>query len=405
VNEPFTITVITTDPLFGLALDDLVSIRYLRRPWSDVNNDALEGKVLAKMLLEDDPLVVCLAPDVPESLALDVSRLLDEDHPDVAVVLVRVPTPELWREAARCGVRDIIDPDAADTELVPALTLAAERGERLRAASQTLGSTAPTGKVIVILSPKGGSGKTMVSTNLGVALAGTNSGDVALVDLDCAFGDVASVLGMVPDRTIGQLASMPSFDSTTLKVFLTRHEPSGLLVLAGSGLPEEGEAVTAQLSGQVIDILARDFAYVVVDTAAGLDERALAAIERATDVIFLASMDVASIRNLTKEVNALDRLQMTSAGRHFVLNRADTRVGLEVAEVEAALGMKVDAALPSSRMVPLSMNSGEVVVRQEPDSDVAKELIRLAYKFSPRPENAPRDEPERKGMFSRRRRS
>ena len=131
----------------------------------------------------------------------------------------------------------------------------------------------PTGKVIVILSPKGGSGKTMVATNLGVALAGTNSGDVALVDLDCVFGDVASVLGMVPDRTVGQLATLPSFDSTTLKVFLTRHEQSGLLVLAGSGLPEEGEAVTSQLSGQVIDILARDFAYVVVDTAAGLDER------------------------------------------------------------------------------------------------------------------------------------
>ncbi|HEX2782348.1 MAG TPA: AAA family ATPase, partial [Ilumatobacteraceae bacterium] len=383
MNEPFTITVITTDPLFGVALDDLVSIKYLRRSWNDDNDDAFEGKVLANSLLEDDPLVVCLAPDVPESLALDVSRLLDEDHPDVAVVLVRVPTPELWREAARCGVRDIIDPDAADTELVPAVTLAAERGERLRAAQATT-APVPTGKVIVILSPKGGSGKTMVSTNLGVALASTNSGDVVLVDLDCAFGDVASVLGMVPDRTIGQLATLPSFDSTTLKVFLTRHEPSGLLVLAGSGLPEEGEAVTSQLSGQVIDILARDFAYVVIDTAAGLDERALAAIERATDIVFLASMDVASIRNLTKEVNALDRLHMTGASRHFVLNRADTRVGLEVAEVEAALGMKIDAALPSSRMVPLSMNSGEVVVRQEPESDVAKELIRLANKFSPR---------------------
>ena len=93
MNEPFTITVITTDPLFGAALDDLVSIRYLRRSWSDDNNDALEGKLLANVLLEDDPLVVCLAPDVPESLALDVSRLLDEDHPDVSVVLVRVPTP------------------------------------------------------------------------------------------------------------------------------------------------------------------------------------------------------------------------------------------------------------------------------------------------------------------------
>lgn len=399
----YPVTLLTADQAFGASLNDDESIETTRQSWF-VGNEALATPELVRAIVENDPLVVCIASDVPEEVALDVSRSLDEAHPNIGLVLVRQPTRNLWGKAARCGIRDIIEPHAAlNGELVAAVRLAVDRSARLRLAQR-----APTpdesGKVIVVLSPKGGSGKTMLATNLAVSMAATNSGEVVLVDLDCVFGDVASVLGMVPDRTVGQLASLPNLDSTTLKVFLSRHEQSGVLVLPGSGLPEEGEAVTPQLVGQIIEMLARDFAYVVIDTAAGLDERALAAIERATDIVLLASMDVASIRNLTKEVNALDRLRMTAANRHFVLNRADTRVGLEVSEVEAALAMKVDAALPSSRIVPLSMNRGEVVVRQDPDSEVAKQLIRLSRKFVPLAETTAGVNPERKSVFARRRR-
>ena len=105
------------------------------------------------------------------------------------------------------------------------------------------------------------------------------------------------------------------------------------------------------------------------------------AIEHATDIVLLASMDVASVRNLSKEVDALNRLGFTSARRHFVLNRADTRVGLEVADVEVAVGMKVASAIPSSRDVPLSMNQGRTLVLDDPGAPVARELMELANRF------------------------
>ncbi len=107
----------------------------------------------------------------------------------------------------------------------------------------------------MVLSPKGGSGKTMLTTNLSMAIAGSNNGQTVVVDLDCVFGDVASVMGMVPEHTIGELALIPSFDSTTLKVYLSRHERSGLFVLAGSGRPEEGEAVTDDVAARVLQLL------------------------------------------------------------------------------------------------------------------------------------------------------
>lgn len=357
----------------------------LRHEWVSLDGDPSADTLVERIELTD-ALAVCLTADLDAARAFEVSRLLDESHPEISVVLVRTPSPELWADAARAGVRDILPPDTAPELLVESVRAAVDRGERVRVARVPDAPTSRLGKVIVILSPKGGSGKTMVATNLAVSLATADAGDTVLVDLDCVFGDVASVLGLMPDHTAGQLAALEAFDSTMLKVFLTRHDASGLFVLAGSGSPEEGEALTETTAVQIIEMLAEEFAYVVIDTAAGLDERALAAIEHATDCVLLASMDAASIRNLSKEIDALDRLGMTAAQRHFILNRADTHVGLEVADVEAAVGMQVDAAIPSSRLVPLAMNRGRAVVLEDPESLVARQVRSFALRFTPRPD-------------------
>lgn len=360
-----------------------VSTRRVR--WVDDSGRPLSPAALQHQVEDLGSAAVCFGLDVPIDLALSVANLLDESAMPTGSVLVREPSPDLWREALRSGVRDIISPSSMAAELPRALLAEADRVARIRAVrvEDLAVSHQQTGRIIVTLSPKGGSGKTMLSTNLSVALAMGLTTDVALVDLDCVFGDCASVLGMVPEHTIGQLASMPSFDSTTIKVFLSRHEASGLYVLAGAGSPEEGEAVTGEIAGQILSTLSRDVGHIVVDTAAGLDERALAAIDIATDLVLVASLDVTSIRNLGKEVDALDRMGATAARRHFVINRADARVGLEISDVESAIGMTLDAALPSSRDIPLSMNQGTVVALSQPDSQLGRQLHTFARQFMP----------------------
>jgi pilus assembly protein CpaE len=328
--------------------------------------------------------VVCIGDDVPLDLAIEVAAVADRDHrADMTVVLVASPSNDLWRDAVRAGVRDIVDPHLVDIELEPALGRAAEWTAHLRRASES--STPPppprSGRVIVVLSPKGGSGKTMVASNVAAALARDVDGSVALVDLDVQFGDAAYALGLVPEHTIGQLAAAPTLDATTLKVFLTRHEPSGAYVLCGAESPDEGETVTDKLACRAVELLARDVAYVVVDTSAGLDERTLAVLELATDVVLVSSLDVSSIRNLGKEIDALDRVGLLPEARYFVLNRADARVGIEPSDVEAALGMKIDTAVPSSRAIPFSMNQGRPIVIEEPGSQAARELTALTRRF------------------------
>src|SRR5205823_4471418 len=107
------------------------------------------------------------------------------------------------------------------------------------------------------------------------------------------------------------------------------------------------------LVSTALHTLASELAYVIVDTGAGIDAPALAAVEHSTDLVLVGAMDVPSIRSLRKLIDALDRLGMTDAARHVVLNRADSRVGIDVGDVSATLGLPIAVALPSSRTVPL----------------------------------------------------
>jgi pilus assembly protein CpaE len=374
------------------------------QPWR--NGQPFNAERIVREVGAGTASVVCIGDDVPLDLAIEVAAVADRDHrAEMSVVLVANPSNELWRHAVRAGVRDIIDPHLVDVELEPALGRAVEWTARLRRESMLPPPPPPpvkTARVIVVLSPKGGSGKTMVASNVTAALARDGGGPVALVDLDVQFGDAAYAFGLVPEHTIGQLAAAPTLDATTLKVFLTRHEPSGAYVLCGAESPEEGESVTEALARRVVELLVRDVDYVVVDTPAGLDERTLAVLELATDAVLVSSLDVSSIRNLGKSLDALDRVGLLPESRHFVLNRSDARVGIEPSDVEAALKMRIDSAVPSSRAIPFSMNQGRPIVVEDPKSQAARELTTFTQRFVDH--GSSETGPEARSGFLRRRR-
>jgi pilus assembly protein CpaE len=241
-------------------------------------------------------------------------------------------------------------------------------------------STSPT-KVIVVVSPKGGSGKTAVSSNLAVALAQRHPGRVVAVDLDVQFGDLGLALSLTPERTLAQLARANQIDATTVKLHLTSSS-RGLFVLAGANDPVDADSIGHAHVSQVLPLLAESFDYVIVDTPAGLDERTLAALECATDVLLVSSLDVTSIRSLRKAHDALDHLGI-DAERRLILNRSDSKVGLDPSDAEDVMGMKIACSIPSSRDVPLSLNLGTPVVASEPKSAVARQLQHLAELYAP----------------------
>ncbi len=237
-----------------------------------------------------------------------------------------------------------------------------------------------TCRVIVVFSPKGGSGKTVVASNLAAALALRFPGRVVAVDLDVQFGDLATALAVQPEHTLAQLARTPTFDATTVKLFLTPFD--GMFLLAGTDSPEEADLINHSHVTAVLPLLAQNFDYVIVDTPAGLDERTLAALECATDLLLVSSLDVPSIRNLRKALDTLDKIGV-KADRQFILNKADDKVGLGLKDAEEAIGMKVTGEIPSTHDIPLSVNVGVPIVLKEPRSTAARQLQLVSQLYAP----------------------
>ena len=326
--------------------------------------------------------VVAVGPDLPEADALDLCERIDATHPEVCVLLVATPDGDLFQRALRAGVRDIVDPEGALVEIREAIERAREtvRRRRENVAASTAAQPTPT-RIIAVVSAKGGAGKTAISTNLGVGLAMQRPGRVVVVDLDVQFGDVGHALRLLPEHTLTDIVAQGGDpDPTVVKASLTNH-PSGVYVLSAPESPAEAEDVRPAQITAIIEILAREFDYVILDTPAGLDEITLTAMESATDLLLVCGTDVASIRSMRKEVEAFDQIGLTVQRRHFALNRADARVGLEIRDIEGTVGLEVDVQIPSSRTVPLSMNQGSPILESQPRSPVARAYGELVNRF------------------------
>jgi Flp pilus assembly CpaE family ATPase len=347
---------------------------------------------LFEQLLDGElPEVLVIGPDAPAEQVLVLAARLDAQCPGISVLLVARPEPALLQAAMRAGIRDLLDPASDAAEIRAALERAAQAAAGRRRVLRPVEDTARyTGRVITVASPKGGVGKTTIATNLAIGLTSSAPQSTVLVDLDVQFGDVASALGLLPEYTLPDAVRGPaSQDTMVLKTFLTQH-PSGLYAVCGSESPAAGDTVTGDDVGRLLALLAREFRYVVVDTAPGLSEQTLAALDRASDVVMLSSMDVPGVRGLRKELDVLRELCMIPAGRHVVMNFADPKGGLSVRDVELAIGTGVDVVLPRSSAVPASTNQGVPLLESGRKDPMTKELRRLVARFAATPLVSPK---------------
>ncbi|WP_309229584.1 AAA family ATPase [Blastococcus sp. TML/M2B] len=343
----------------------------------------VHGGLLARMEEAGFPNVVVLGSDVALERALELAQAVDLSRPATSVVIVARADADLWVTAMRAGVRDVLAPDAGLPEVTAVLERADERAQtRLQATLQET-SRVPDHRLIVVASPKGGVGKTTVSTNLSVGLAQSGLGSTVLVDLDMQFGDVASALALAPDYTLPDTVhGAASTDPLVLKTFLSRH-PSGLYVVAGSDSPASGDAVSAEQVARLLETLSHEFRHVVVDTAPGLSDHTLVALERATDLVLMSSMDVPGVRGLRKELDVLRELDLVPDQLHLLLNMSDPAGGLSLADVEKAVGAPLDVVLPRNSAVTLSTNTGVPLLQESNRDPVSRGLRQLLGRFLP----------------------
>jgi len=334
--------------------------------------------------LTPEPLeVLILGPEVPVEDAMRLATVLNVQVPELSVLLVAEPQPDFILQAMRSGIRDIMSPSADMAEIRVTLERACQSFATRQRTSEPKPAGAPKGLVIGVFSPKGGVGKTTIATNIAVGLGKIAPMSVVIVDLDLQFGDVASGLYLNPEHTVTDAVTpSASQDSLVLKAFLTVH-PASIYALCAPKNPVEADEITPEQVGRLLEQLAEEFQYVVVDTAPGLPEIGLAALEQCTDAVWVSAMDVPSVRGLRSGLDILRKLNLLPETRHVVLNMADSKSGLSVQDVESTVGAPVDVSIPRSKAVALSTNRGIPVLQQGAKDPAIKGLNHLVERFNP----------------------
>lgn len=73
----------------------------------------------------------------------------------------------------------------------------------------------------------------------------------------------------------------------------------------------------------------------------------------------------------------MDQLKFPRENIWIVLNRADSKVGITLEEIEETIQRKIDIAIPSDRIVPITVNKGIPVIMDVPRSPVTKSIKKL----------------------------
>ncbi|MEP6695265.1 MAG: AAA family ATPase [Pseudonocardiales bacterium] len=318
---------------------------------------------------------IMIGPSVEQSEAFALAQSLRVVRPEVGIILVRHTVDAVTlTEALRAGVRDVVA-DADPNELRAAAHRSLRITDALRdQAEASQEDEIDSGRLVTVFAAKGGCGKTTMATNLAAALADGGRREVCLVDLDLAFGDVAITLQLFPAHTLADAVPMSdTLDEAAVAGLITPHSP-GLSTLVAPVEPGLAETIPAATVAKVLHLLKRMFPYVVVDTPPAFTDHVLAAFDQSDVVALLATLDIPALKNLKLTLETLDLLNYPREKWRVVLNRADSKVGLALADVEKTLKVPIACQIPSSRDVPASVNRGVPLVLDSPRHPVSEAI-------------------------------
>ena len=380
---------------------------------------ASSGQQAIDLAKSERPHVILMDINMPDMDGITATEIIANTVPESPIIMMSVQGEQDYlRRSMLAGAREFLTKPFSADELVNAIRHVNELEKVKRSRyMQSAPIAAPSsphaqvsgagsrGQVISFFSPKGGVGRTTISTNLAVALFQSTDRPVVLVDGSLPFGDIAVILNMNPKaKTIADLVgSFESLDADILETVLVPHS-TGIKVLLAPPTPEAAELITAANMKKVLELLRERYAFVVVDTWPSFQEVVLTMLDVADVILTLMTLEITSLKNVRVFLEIAEKLGYDEKKVQLVANRNDSSGGIKASDVEASLGRRIPHTIVSDgRALVLAVNRGVPFVISHKDSQVSKDMFTLAAKLSGQEDEAatspaPAKAPQRTGL-------
>jgi pilus assembly protein CpaE len=350
-----------------LIVDDIAetreNVRKLLQFESDIEvvASAQSAKEAIQLTKETEPDVVLMDINMPDMDGITATETIRQQSPTVQVVILSVQEDQIYmRRAMLAGARDFLPKPPMPDELVAAIRRAGKMAHEERAKVAQTVAAVPTagpqnlsprmggieGKIIVVYSPKGGTGRTTIAVNLAVTLANDET-RVVIVDANLQFGDVAIFMKEQGKNTVLDLAPrVDELEPSVVEENMIKHEASGVHILASPSQPEYGDKISADQFTKLLQYLRHLYAYVVVDTITHLDDLTLSILDIADAIILVTTQEVPSVKNNILFLNLLQTLNIPSDKVALVVNKFDRRIAISAERIGENLKQELSAVIP-----------------------------------------------------------
>ncbi len=366
----------------------------------DVVGSAASGREAIEMAAKLTPDVVLMDINMPDMDGISATERLSAEVPSAAVVMMSVQgEADYLRRSMLAGAREFLVKPFSSDELTSSIrqvyTREQEKLSRIAVAPPAAASGGATavavrpqveredgepGRVVAVFGPKGGVGRTTLAVNLAVAAATELGQRTCLVDGSFQFGDVGVLLNLNPkNKSIADvIPELEHGDIESLDAFVINHS-AGIKVLLAPPSPEMAELITPAGAKRMVEALRAQNDLVVVDCMSTFNDTTLAILDQADTVLTMLSLEITSIKNIRLFLEVADQLGYSQDKIRLVLNRADSSLGIRVADVEHSIGRRVDHTIVSDgRSVVYALNRGVPFFLSNREAQVSQDVLRLA---------------------------
>lgn len=334
-----------------------------------------DGQALSSAVERHQPHILLVDGVYQENSAFERLEKTIVANPGMAVIMLsKTLTPEFLMRMMRMGVTEVLPQPVNGAALLEAIKRASQR-------TQIRKPVRRQGKVLAMVSCKGGSGVTFLAANLGYAVASTKPDyRVVLIDLNLQGGDAE--LFVSDRRATNSVASIAGeiqrLDATFLESSLVKVLPN-YGVLAAAQDTHEGFAVKPEHVSQLIDLAAQNYDLVILDVPRSVDAVTVKALDRANEICLVMQMTLPFIRDAKKLLGDFRALGYGADKIHLVINRYEVEPDITLKDIQHTLGMQVYRTVPNSyRSVAASVNQGVPINKLAPRDPVSRTLMEMA---------------------------
>lgn len=236
---------------------------------------------------------------------------------------------------------------------------------------------AAAAKVICVSSAAGGGGSSTLAANLSVLLAEV-CGNCGLIDFDQRKGDLSRQLDAPIDRTLADLARISDrIDPELLKPVICRLR-SNVSLLASPCAAGSNDRLSLDQMEQVVVAARQLFPVVVIDLEDLFRIEPQSLLDNCDALLLLVRPDISGFWRAGNALQNLSSRPRVAECLRVVLNRADIYGAVDSGRAFRLLGVESYQSIPDDRWITISLNLGEPIVQERPDSPAAKAMRSIA---------------------------